>query len=127
MGKKNWLFIGHPNAGQNAAVIYSIAVSCERFKINLQEYLRMLFTLDLQSMSQEQRRNLIPRFTQNRCLHPPPDYEVNFGALTLARRRGDGLSWFQLAVVKVRLLPLATVMLLSPAVRATATVVLAAG
>ena len=60
VGKKNWLFIGHPNAGQRAAVIYSIAVSCERFKINLQEYLRMLFTLDLQSMTQEQRRNLIP-------------------------------------------------------------------
>ena len=26
--KKNWLFIGHPDAGQRSAIIYSIVVSC---------------------------------------------------------------------------------------------------
>jgi hypothetical protein len=60
VGKKNWLFIGHPNAGQRAAVIYSIAISCERFGINLQKYLCMLFTHDLRVMTTEQKRNLIP-------------------------------------------------------------------
>ena len=30
LGKKNGLFIGHPEAGQRAAIIYSIVVSCPR-------------------------------------------------------------------------------------------------
>ncbi len=31
-GRKNWLFIGHPDAGQRSAILYchSIVVSCER-------------------------------------------------------------------------------------------------
>src|SRR5271170_1493876 len=30
VGKKNWLFIGHPEAGWRSAVIYSLIVSCRR-------------------------------------------------------------------------------------------------
>jgi hypothetical protein len=30
VGKKNWLFIGHPEAGWRSAVIYSVIVSCRR-------------------------------------------------------------------------------------------------
>lgn len=30
IGRKNWLFIGHPAAGQRSAIIYSLVVSCER-------------------------------------------------------------------------------------------------
>ena len=30
IGKKNWLFIGHPDAGQRSAILYSLIVSCER-------------------------------------------------------------------------------------------------
>jgi hypothetical protein len=30
VGKKNFLFIGSPEAGQRSAIIYSIIVSCER-------------------------------------------------------------------------------------------------
>ncbi len=30
IGKKNWLFIGHPAAGQRKAIIYSLVVSCQR-------------------------------------------------------------------------------------------------
>jgi hypothetical protein len=29
-GKKNWLFIGHPKAGQRSAILYSLIVSCQR-------------------------------------------------------------------------------------------------
>jgi transposase len=39
VGKKRWLFIGHPQAGWRSAVIYSIIVSCRRRGINPQEYL----------------------------------------------------------------------------------------
>jgi len=30
IGKKNWLFIGHPEAGQRSAILYSLIVSCQR-------------------------------------------------------------------------------------------------
>ena len=40
LGKKNWLFIGHPDAGQRSAIIYSIVVSCQRHGIDPLAYLR---------------------------------------------------------------------------------------
>jgi transposase len=40
IGKKNWLFIGHPDAGQRSAIIYSIVVSCQRRGIEPLAYLR---------------------------------------------------------------------------------------
>jgi transposase len=39
VGKKRWLFIGHPDAGWRSAVIYTIIQSCRRYGINPQEYL----------------------------------------------------------------------------------------
>jgi transposase len=44
IGKKNWLFIGHPDAGQRSAIIYSIVVSCQRRKIDPLAYLRDVLT-----------------------------------------------------------------------------------
>lgn len=40
LGKKNWLFIGHPDAGQRSAIIYSLVVSCQRHGIDPLAYLR---------------------------------------------------------------------------------------
>ena len=42
VGKKNYLFFGHPDAGWRSAVIYSVIVSCRRRKIDPWEYLRDL-------------------------------------------------------------------------------------
>jgi hypothetical protein len=39
VGRRRWLFIGHPDAGWRSAVIYSLIVSCRRRAINPQEYL----------------------------------------------------------------------------------------
>jgi transposase len=39
VGRRRWLFIGHPDAGWRSAVIYSILVSCRRRDINPLEYL----------------------------------------------------------------------------------------
>jgi hypothetical protein len=44
IGKKNWLFIGHPDAGQRSAIIYSIVVSCQRRGIDPLAYLRDVLT-----------------------------------------------------------------------------------
>jgi transposase len=43
VGKKNFLFIGHPEAGQRSAVIYSVLGSCRRQGINPAEYLQDVF------------------------------------------------------------------------------------
>jgi transposase len=43
VGKKNFLFVGHPEAGQRSAVIYSVLGSCRRHGINPAEYLQDVF------------------------------------------------------------------------------------
>ena len=43
IGKKNFLFIGHPEAGQRSAVIYSVLGSCRRHGLNPAEYLQDVF------------------------------------------------------------------------------------
>jgi len=44
LGKKNWMFIGHPDAGERSAVIYTLLGSCRRHGINPFDYLKNLFT-----------------------------------------------------------------------------------
>jgi len=44
IGKKNWLFIGHPDAGQRSAIIYSVVVSCQRHGHDPLAYLRDVLT-----------------------------------------------------------------------------------
>jgi transposase len=39
VGRKRWLFIGHPNAGWRSAVIYSVLISARRRGLNPQTYL----------------------------------------------------------------------------------------
>lgn len=45
VGKKNWLFIGHSQAGQRSAILYSIIVSCQRHGVEPLVYLRDVLTL----------------------------------------------------------------------------------
>lgn len=44
IGKKNWMFIGHPDAGQRSAIIYSLIVSCERHGKDPLTYLKDILT-----------------------------------------------------------------------------------
>jgi transposase len=44
IGKKNWLFIGHPDAGQRSAIIYSLVVSCQRHGNDPFAYLKDVLT-----------------------------------------------------------------------------------
>ena len=60
IGKKNWLFIGHPEAGWRSAVIYSIIVSCRRRGIDPWEYVRDVLTR-LPAMKQSELPTLLPR------------------------------------------------------------------
>ena len=44
LGKKNFLFIGHPEAGERSVVIYTLLGSCRRHGVNPFDYLKDLFT-----------------------------------------------------------------------------------
>jgi hypothetical protein len=34
VGKRNWLFIGHPDAGWRSAVIYSLVITARRYRLD---------------------------------------------------------------------------------------------
>ena len=59
VGKRRWLFIGHPDAGWRSAVIYTIIQSCRRYGINPQEYLTDILGR-LPSMTTRQVPGLVP-------------------------------------------------------------------
>jgi transposase len=44
LGRKNWLFVGHPDAGQRSAILYSVIVSCRRHGVEPLAYLRDVLT-----------------------------------------------------------------------------------
>ena len=44
LGKKNWLFFGSANAGERAAIFYTLLENCKRLGINPQEYLQDVLT-----------------------------------------------------------------------------------
>jgi len=44
LGKRNLMFIGHPEAGERSAIIYTLLGSCRRHGINPNDYLKDLFT-----------------------------------------------------------------------------------
>jgi len=59
LGKKNWLFIGHPQAGQRSAIIYTLLANCRRLGINPREYLRDVLSR-LPSMTNKHVIELLP-------------------------------------------------------------------
>jgi len=60
VGKKNWLFVGHPKAGERAAIIYSVLISCQRQGVEPSEYLQSVLSVDTRVMSAEQLASLTP-------------------------------------------------------------------
>lgn len=60
VGKKNFLFIGHPDAGERSAIIYSIVVSCERHGIEPFAYLKDVLQRLPQMTNQDDLSQLMP-------------------------------------------------------------------
>jgi transposase len=60
IGKKNWLFVGHPQAGNRAAILYSVLISCQRLGLDLRAYLLDLFSKDTRILSKSQIAALTP-------------------------------------------------------------------
>ena len=78
VGRRRWLFIGHPDAGWRSAVIYSLIVSCRRRRINPQEYLTDVLQR-LPAMNITQIAELLPEHWKPRSHSndqpPPPDQQ----------------------------------------------------
>lgn len=60
IGKKNWLFVGHPQAGERAAIIYSVLISCQRLEIDPSAYLNEILSVDTRTLSEERLATLTP-------------------------------------------------------------------
>jgi len=59
IGKKNWLFFGHAEAGQRSAIIYTILANCRLLQINPFDYLRDVLAR-LPYMTNHQARVMTP-------------------------------------------------------------------
>lgn len=59
VGKKNWLFVGHPEAGERSAILYTLLENCSRLGINPQDYLKDILTR-LPTMTNRQTHELTP-------------------------------------------------------------------
>ena len=61
IGKKNWLFVGHPEAGKRSAVLYSLIVSCLRHGKDPHLYLRDVLTRLPLMTNQDDLAPLLPK------------------------------------------------------------------
>ena len=64
IGKKNWLFIGHPDAGQRSAILYSLIVSCQRHGKDPLAYFKDVLARLPRLTNQDDLRQLTPRLWQ---------------------------------------------------------------
>jgi transposase len=72
LGRKNWLHLGSQQAGERAAIIYSLIETCKRLEIDPFTYLRDILE-KVSVWPAKQIRQLIPRFwKQNQNLSPRP-------------------------------------------------------
>ena len=64
IGKKNFLFIGHPDAGQRSAIIYSIVGSCQRHGKDPHAYIRDVLARLPAMSNQDDLTPLLPAYWQ---------------------------------------------------------------
>lgn len=60
IGKKNWMFVGHPKAGDRAAILYSTLISCQRLEIDVTQYLTDVLSIDTRVAQDDQLAALTP-------------------------------------------------------------------
>ena len=62
LGRKNWLFSGHPNGAEASAAIFSLIETAKANGLKPYEYFRFLFEKLPHVESQENYRKLLPQY-----------------------------------------------------------------
>jgi transposase len=62
LGRKNWLFSGHPNGAQASAAIYSLIETAKANRLKPYEYLRFLFNKLPYAESEDDYKKLLPQY-----------------------------------------------------------------
>jgi hypothetical protein len=60
IGRKNWLFVGSPLAGERAAILFTLIASCKENLVEPWAYLRDVFTRLPQGLADVQLLELLP-------------------------------------------------------------------
>ena len=71
MGRRAWLFIGSPEAGEKSAIFYSIFATCRLNKVQPEAYLRWLFP-KLATATNHTARQLLPHHFAAELAAAPP-------------------------------------------------------
>jgi transposase len=70
LGKRNWMFIGHPDAGWKSAVVYSIVGTCKLLGLNPESYLNWALPR-LAASTNKSSGNLLPHDYLKALKEPP--------------------------------------------------------
>lgn len=62
VGRKNWLFSGHPNGAHASSILYSLVESAKAAKIEPYAYLKMIFEKIPLAQNQEDYKALLPKY-----------------------------------------------------------------
>ncbi len=62
LGRKNWLFAGHPNGAKAGALFFSLVETAKRNAIEPYAYLRYLFEHLPYAKSEEEMKMLLPQY-----------------------------------------------------------------
>jgi hypothetical protein len=62
LGRKNWLFSGHPNGAEASAAIFSLIETAKANGLKPYEYFRFLFEQLPHVESQENYKELLPQY-----------------------------------------------------------------
>jgi len=82
IGRKNWLFVGSPKAGQRAAILTSIIASCKHLEVEPWAYLKDTLHKLACKPSQDQLANLLP----DRWLAQNPSHQSKIAQKRKAER-----------------------------------------
>jgi transposase len=68
LGRKNWLFAGHPNGAEAGATFYSLVETAKAYGLEPYNYLRYIFEKLPLAQTEQDYKNLIPQFVDKKDL-----------------------------------------------------------
>jgi len=68
VGRKNWLFAGHPNGAEAGATFYSLVETAKANGLEPYNYLRYIFEKLPLAQTEQDYKNLMPQFVDKKDL-----------------------------------------------------------